>query len=94
MKVLGAATLGAVVGSFLAGLWWTARDRTFVCLGGCSPSDKSLPPGDLTLAAGALAGAVLAVTVVLLVVRLRQHRSVMIPSHPNCGNWHYLCRSR
>jgi len=74
VQVVGAAALGAVVGVLLAALWWTARDRAAVCLGGCSASEKNLPPGDLTLAAGALAGAALAVVVVLAFVRLRRQR--------------------
>lgn len=72
--VAGTAALGALVGALLAALWWTARDRAAVCLGGCSAADKNLPPGDLTLFAGALAGAVLALAVFLLLVALRRQR--------------------
>ena len=70
----GAVALGAAVGSLLAGLWWVLRDRSGVCLGGCSASDKGLPPGDLTLVVGALAGAFLAVAVLQLALRLRRQR--------------------
>lgn len=70
----GAVALGAALGALLAGLWWVIRDRSNVCLGGCSASDKGLPPGDLTLVVGALAGAVLAVVVLLLALRLRHQR--------------------
>lgn len=74
VQVMGAAVVGAIAGSLLAALWWTTRGRSLVCLGGCFAADKNLPPGDLTLAAGALAGAVLAVVALRFVVRLRSRR--------------------
>ena len=52
VRVVGTAGLGAVLGAVAAALWWSVRGRGTVCLGGCSPSDKNLPPGDVTLALG------------------------------------------
>jgi len=66
VHVLIVAALGAVIGVIASGLWWQARDRSITCLGGCSPSDKDLPAGDVTLMAGALGGVLVAVVVVLL----------------------------
>ena len=74
VQVIGAAAVGAVLGGLLAGLWWTVRDRSLVCLGGCSASEKNLPPGDLTLMGGAVVGTVLTFAVVMLAVRLRGRR--------------------
>jgi hypothetical protein len=74
--VLVAASVGAVIGVVASGLWWTVRDRSYVCEGGCSPLDKNLPPGDLTLMAGALGGVLVAVVLPLLSRLLwqRMHR--------------------
>lgn len=64
MHVLVAAAVGAVIGVIASGLWWTARDRSINCIGGCS--DKDLPAGDVALMAGALGGVLVAVVLVLL----------------------------
>lgn len=71
--VLIAASVGAVIGAVTSGLWWTVRDRSYVCEGGCSALDKELPPGDLTLMAGALGGVLVAVGVLLLSRLLWRH---------------------
>ena len=65
-SVLLAGCVGAVIGVVVSGLWWTVRDRSYVCQGGCSAADKDLPPGDIALLAGALGG--LVVAVVLLAI--------------------------
>jgi hypothetical protein len=64
--VLLAASLGAVIGVVVSGLWWTVRDRSYDCEGGCSALDKNLPPGDITLSAGGLGGILVAVSLLAL----------------------------
>ena len=59
--VLLAGAVGAVIGVVVSGLWWTVRDRSYMCQGGCSAADKDLPPGDTALLAGALGGILVAV---------------------------------
>ncbi len=66
VHVLCAATVGAVLGVVVSGLSWSIRDRSLTCIGGCSPADKDLPAGDLTLLAAALGGMLVAVGVLLI----------------------------
>jgi len=67
-----AAVFGAAVGIAVSGFWWMWRDSTTFCEGGCS--GENIPPGDITLFVGAVAGAVLATCAwgLLLALRKRQ----------------------
>lgn len=64
--VLLAVSVGAVIGVVVSGLWWTVRDRSYVCQGGCSGADKDLPAGDIALLIGALGGILVAVILLAL----------------------------
>jgi hypothetical protein len=64
--VLVAGSVGALIDFVASGLWWTVRDRSYVCAGGCSGADKDLPPGDIALLTGALGGILVAVSMLAL----------------------------
>jgi heme A synthase len=68
VRVMIAAAIGAVVGSIVSGLWWMHRDRTTICVGGCT--GENIPPGDITLLVGAVGGVLLATSVLCLVLML------------------------
>ena len=64
--VLLAVSVGAVIGVLVSGFWWTVRDRSYVCEGGCSWTDKDLLAGDVALLTGALGGILVAVILLAL----------------------------
>jgi hypothetical protein len=75
IHVILAAVFGAVAGLLVSGLWWTVQDSRYTCLGGCSPADKGLPAGDITLMVGALGGVLIAIVLLLSrALRGRSHR--------------------